>query len=317
MRATGLGVLAGLLLAALAGSWVGRPASADNGPHKLGQSATTEACAGCHRAHSGKAAYLLKASEDQICLTCHDGSQATTNVKNGSSTTGGALRAGGFEQAWLDTKDPSYTDGDIIGPPGTVDVTVGVRTSAQPVLSSHSTNGSAQTVWGNGPNGSGAGFAAFSLSCVSCHDPHGNGNYRILRSLPAATGGATDRTAAGTFVPDEPGTLRTYTTTNYFNNGPSGITGWCSQCHTRYYASSGSGHSVNGDAIFTYRHTTASLGANLTCERCHAPHGTNAVANGFAAGVQYPGGTEGVAPTGGSRLLKMDNRGICLKCHYR
>jgi cytochrome c553 len=39
--------------------------------------------------------------------------------------------------------------------------------------------------WGNGANGSGVGPAA-TVSCGSCHNPHGNGQYRILNTLPAA-----------------------------------------------------------------------------------------------------------------------------------
>ncbi len=41
--------------------------------------------------------------------------------------------------------------------------------------------------WGNGANGSGAGPAA-DVSCGSCHNPHGNGQYRILNTIPGATG---------------------------------------------------------------------------------------------------------------------------------
>ncbi len=40
--------------------------------------------------------------------------------------------------------------------------------------------------WGNGANGSGAG-PAVTLGCASCHNPHGNGKYRILNPIPVST----------------------------------------------------------------------------------------------------------------------------------
>ena len=41
--------------------------------------------------------------------------------------------------------------------------------------------------WGNGANGTGAGPVA-TIGCASCHNPHGNGAYRILNPVPAGTG---------------------------------------------------------------------------------------------------------------------------------
>jgi hypothetical protein len=264
----------------------------------------------------------LKADGVNLCYTCHDGTQASTNVKGGVYAGGGALKAGGFEQAWINTQDPTWsrfdeTLGTVYGGGATDELTlkIGVAASAQPVLSKHSVDGSLQTVWGNGSAGTGAGFAGFKLECTSCHDPHGNGNYRILRQLPAAEGGATDR-AGDINIPDE--TPKVYTTTNYLANGPGAISGWCSQCHTRYFAPTASAKTaLAGDSIFAYRHTTSAPWAP-SCVKCHAAHGSNATATGYAATAPWPGGTGAPAePAGGSRLLKMDNRGICQKCHHR
>ena len=61
--------------------------SADNGPHGS-FTATTDACANCHRAHS--AAYgsngLLVNNAEALCLSCHDGTGASTNVEGGVYT---------------------------------------------------------------------------------------------------------------------------------------------------------------------------------------------------------------------------------------
>jgi predicted CXXCH cytochrome family protein len=98
------------------------PAFADGGPHSLvvnsGTAGLSGDCAACHRAHTAQAADLLKAAMPGLCLTCHDGTAATTNVEDGlqyvpdgsgnpTSAVLGALRGGGFEFALIDTGNPS------------------------------------------------------------------------------------------------------------------------------------------------------------------------------------------------------------------
>lgn len=294
------------------------PAFADGGPHVVPTNSGTGGaglagdCAGCHRAHRGQTADLLKDSMPGLCLACHDGTGATTNVVDGiqyvpaswtgtpaSDTVLGALNGGGFEYALIGdparltnnsrggivvtfaaagagTLDlvwpaigavPSRTltvtlpltsgtaaalqatvDGagfwgtsttytsataarymsgtttsmmritvsttnrtitftphnefrvQVIGLPSvannvsgtTATVTngislghvgkVSVLNSGQAVTSTHMGEG---TVWGNGPQGQGnPGATGVKLECTSCHNPHGNGQYRILNSLP-------------------------------------------------------------------------------------------------------------------------------------
>ena len=92
------------------------PAFADGGPHALGLNNGTSGlsgdCAACHRAHTAQAADLLKAAMPGLCLTCHDGTGATTDVEDGiqyvpdgagdpTATVLGALRGGGFEYALI------------------------------------------------------------------------------------------------------------------------------------------------------------------------------------------------------------------------
>ena len=99
-------LLGGLLVLALV-----TVASADNGPHG-GFTATTDACAGCHRAHTaqfGSNALLITDPED-LCMSCHSGGAgATTNVEDGVYTgtteglTGNPLFGGGFANALMAT----------------------------------------------------------------------------------------------------------------------------------------------------------------------------------------------------------------------
>lgn len=405
MRTKLIAILAALMVVTVGIFWGGgSTAKADNGPHKMGQAAATDACAGCHRAHSGKAAYILKASEESICETCHDGSQATTNVLNGVATGGGALRAGGFENAAIQSDDPAVRYGiecpagtpqTLFGVSGTCSGTtgtgrfrvcaptaagpftdctawtatytgggesswvlhIGALTTPEAVTSSHlnlaGLTNLTGTMWGSGAKSTTAfaGQAGVGLECTSCHDPHGNNQYRILRPNPAAQLGITG--VGGTFpggvtVPDacpsgssttcNSGNLHSYTTTNYMNatyvtwttggtaapytdgmapatTTETGISAWCAQCHQRYL-SRGQYATDSGDPVFAFRHSTeGSMGYNgRQCITCHVAHGTNSKATGFVAAEPLPGQPDSGTKEN-SALLKMDNRGMCEKCH--
>jgi hypothetical protein len=229
-------------------------------------------------------------------------------------------------------------------------VSIGVLATKQPVNSNHAIDGTAGTMWGNGAVGTVGPGPSATLECTSCHDPHGNGQYRILRSIPTGSGGA------GFAIPDT--YPKTYTTANYFNmyfggnpvnpmtEPPGAVAGvsilvdtskWCSQCHTRYLAEAGTATSGkpasggsrvdSGDAIYTFRHTSMGYGYssfsppagfkynNRACITCHASHGSNSVSTGLAAAVEYPGGATPAPGDTRGVMLKMDDRGICRKCH--
>ena len=82
--------------------------------------------------------------------------------------------------------------------------------------SRHTYDGSTGTAWGNGAIELWSRVPTISLSCASCHDPHGNGNYRILRPIPTESGAT-----AGVDVEDE--TVKNYTIADatgiYFGEG--------------------------------------------------------------------------------------------------
>ena len=197
-----------LLLAAV-------PVLADGGPHVMtvnnGSSGiTADSCAGCHRAHTSQdpSGFLLTTSEPTVtgfCLTCHGatGTGAATDVATGVqyalTSSGrndtailGALRGGGFLQARIGSSD-AYREVSSTGSVSKAKVPVG---APAPVTSAHlALPGSGLTaldnVWGNGAIDSGPGAAITSeMECSTCHNPHGNGNYRILNAIPVA--GATN-----------------------------------------------------------------------------------------------------------------------------
>ncbi|MEE8536405.1 MAG: cytochrome c3 family protein, partial [Acidobacteriota bacterium] len=293
-------VVAGLAMAALVGLGTStQTALADAGPHvDTGADSTPDKCASCHRIHSGQNEYLLKeaGSETDFCYSCHGNGGPGSDLaaqegtfyggtsagdpygsKTGSTDVG--LRAGGFDTARIDTTDPSTRANPNPAPaPRT---SIGVLESTEPVVSNHAIDGTAGTMWGSGPIGSGAGEPSVTLGCGSCHNPHGNGNYRILRTEP------TGAVGAGYAIPDTyPKAAADYTTADYFDMylfggvstkpaanpatdpPPAGesilwdTSNWCSQCHSRYLAAGGKpgaeGSRVDsGDDIFTYRHTSA------------------------------------------------------------
>ncbi|HXI45467.1 MAG TPA: hypothetical protein VNH13_04150, partial [Candidatus Acidoferrales bacterium] len=91
----------------------------------------------------------------------------------------GALRGGGFSYAVIDSSEPSrlIANGRFLGKIGVL-----AAGAKEPVTSTHGGDG---TVWGDGPDGTtGSGAGPASLTCTSCHNPHGNGQYRILQTEP-------------------------------------------------------------------------------------------------------------------------------------
>ncbi|OGO57975.1 MAG: hypothetical protein A2Z32_01640 [Chloroflexi bacterium RBG_16_69_14] len=218
---------ASVLAAALVmtGAWLflaALPALADGGPHvsatNNGSSVlTADSCAGCHRAHTAQGQFLINAaSEEALCLTCHGAQSAgaTTdvltgvqytsgaqhNVPGGAGTQLGALRGGGFDQARIESTYPArqLKNGNTLGDSDNHfgKVTVGI---AKDVTSAHlnlpaNALSAPGVAWGNGGDNTGAGPTVV-LSCASCHNPHGNGQYRILNPVPEPVA------TSGTFTP--------------------------------------------------------------------------------------------------------------------
>jgi len=159
----------------------------------------TDACAGCHRAHTSvssigwtdtlgnehSSALLVTSATEmwQFCYACHDATSqgADTNVQQGIyegslyGTNGAILNGGGF-----DSLDETAT------------------------TSTHMYKGNGWGAYGGGYFGTGSTFAAdysnagqgpqppnfmvgtgneIKMDCATCHDPHGSANYRILKAV--------------------------------------------------------------------------------------------------------------------------------------
>lgn len=234
----------------------------------------TDACAGCHRAHTSvssitwedkggndHSALLVSSATEmwQFCYACHDATSqgADTNVQEGIyegtlyGTQNAILNGGGFDS---------------------VDVTA--------TTSTHMYKGAAWGAYGGGYNGgspypdgqiAGADIGEsvpVKMDCASCHDPHGSSNYRILKSYvngnyvggyePSGDPANPDPdgfvSSVETGWPDGGFRLHTpypayepnYTTPMYAKgydrtgglaageNTAKGMSGWCAGCHQTY-----------------------------------------------------------------------------------
>ena len=121
----------------------------------------------------------------------------------------GALRGGGFVYARISsganiTRVPYPRDSDSVAAGVQLAVSfssqVKVLGTGSATTSAHLEVGGAPGVnptgvaWGNGAANSGIG-PVVTLHCASCHNPHGNGAYRILNPIPSPD------VSSGTFTP--------------------------------------------------------------------------------------------------------------------
>ncbi|MBT3315908.1 MAG: cytochrome c3 family protein [Anaerolineae bacterium] len=299
-------------------------ASANGGPHG-GYTATTDACAGCHRAHTASGPRLLvEANTTALCMTCHNsaGTGADTNVSDGlytasrSTTTVGAAN----------TTDGGYLLGGGF-----------VNQGGSAVTSTHSVDGTALAAWGN--NGVARGTSqnlASGLTCASCHDPHGSNQYRIINNT------VNSNVVAAALV-DE-GAAKDYDD-EHWGAGQSTI---CAACHSSYHQlASGQGSTLQTgsythridmqwDADFAGAANPESTGMGgetlplaltdspaagdgvVVCQTCHLPHGSSAAMTGNADGGPDGSGTvPGDTTATDSALLRLDNRGVCEVCHQK
>lgn len=281
-------VILGILLpvACLAGEW-----------HVPG----TLLCGDCHLQHgtdpnnpgfSGPFTFLLrKNSVNELCLSCHNGTDATApdilEPVAMYSTTPARESAGGFF-TFTGIDNPN---GHTLGLP--------VSTPLQGVPLSQ------------------------ELNCSSCHAPHGNDNYRNLVYDPAGTG-TTINVVAGTHVfakqrPDVPptsgGASIAYSRDNIAY--ATGMATWCISCHDQL--------STNGSAAspahFNAHPSDAALNEFGLSSHVDVAHWTAGTGEGFSTG----GGVAGVprvpfqspnaADFAAASSAHSANQVSCISCH--
>ncbi|MCL5959777.1 MAG: hypothetical protein M1358_10795, partial [Chloroflexi bacterium] len=253
-------ILGGVLLLTLGAVGL---ASANAGPHGNygGGTSTPDGCAGCHRAHTATGPYLLAAaSPDALCEICH-GATGNTDVFDGLLTnlSNRTLNGGGFR----------YMGGTTTSHTASV-------TSKHDVAG---VSGTTVTAWGSNPDGAGS---QGQLECVSCHNPHGSSNYRILND--SGTWAATPSAGVLTFQSSQVVTISAGSLTEptgYGRYGPGswdalsntyytkGINDFCSTCHEMYLTKAGSATNPSSESAYYYYPGKQDTGSGATYRYRH------------------------------------------------
>jgi predicted CXXCH cytochrome family protein len=164
-------------------------------------------CSDCHTMHnsrggqpmrydlqSGPAVLLLRADGvTPLCLACHRGDRPTVAAPSVVSPSNWDPPGGGFPS---DLSDPSHHAHSL-----------GTTPTLPP--------------WGD---------TEVVMTCATCHDPHGSGAYRNLRTSPSGTGRATTPPVANQSVTATGGNpAQVYVRANV--RYVSGMSAWCMDCH--------------------------------------------------------------------------------------
>ena len=190
-------------------------------------------CAGCHTMHNsedgalitdaGGHPYLLRAANSTaMCLSCHAAY---------GQYDGGLGYGPGGDFYWL-TKTFSWTaHGSTVTSPG--------DSHGHNVI--YPGNIAEDATLGTAPGGT---FDSSFLTCTSCHDPHGNQNFRILYG--SAQGPIYPGSGRYNFTSDAPiakgDSRRTYVggggneTNSQHTIYKSGMGDWCANCHTNFHS---------------------------------------------------------------------------------
>lgn len=194
-------------------------------------------CGGCHTMHNsqegalidsasatGNSYLLKKGTPSDTCLSCHAG--------YGQLTTDGLSLGPGGDFYWMKT-DVSY---------------VGHSGSTTTVLArkhGHNLNApgnalSEDTTLTTAPGGT---YDATYMGCNSCHDPHGNANFRLLYGIGET---AANYPGGYDFTDGAPVAIGGSRKTKLADSGAekyaqhvgyqSGMSGWCANCHPNFHS---------------------------------------------------------------------------------
>jgi hypothetical protein len=273
-------------------------------------SGSTLVCSDCHTMHysishsytggaapalgpGGPFVGLLKASPNDLCLSCHDGQTFAPDVSGANTLTN--IRQGGG----LSTGSAPYEDwkGHTLGKPGVT-----------------------------APGGTYV-TGADGLECVNCHAQHGqtsgitwppgytNGNYRVLLAKPGTAAAPVALAyAKGTNDPllpifERDGTLGQVATHYSINNvdfnepdtTKSAYGDWCKGCHTDFHGADKEGSSQNWS-----RHPTAGINIGTPGKTFYS---SLAQFTGHANRVQV------MNPAGKWDAAQTDFTPSCFSCH--
>lgn len=265
------------------------------------------ACSGCHTMHSSEdgvdpsnagpteARWLLKSpTPSDVCLSCHAtqlGSVLGVDPLNPPAEMG----AGNFVFL-LENNLNDAPNGALNPIPGA---------AAGHNIISFTYGISKDSRFMNAPGGT---FPSNELSCTSCHDPHGNTNFRMLYGAGPVQGGI------GAFMNPAPVAvgldvnIPSPETNSNHTAYLSGISAWCANCHGDYHDEGGSdsfehpgGENLEGEIVRQYN-------------RYNGTDSPNSGVPGYAylAAVPFE---DPLAQTSSTLGPSSQSRVMCLTCH--
>ena len=265
-------------------------------------------CGGCHTMHNSQNGvlvdpdspngndYLLKdATPSDLCLNCHATSRGavfSVDVLNPAVRT-----AGNFIFLLEDNLNDGHGGGDSANfIPGD---------AAGHNLNAPGHGLSADLTLSSAPGGT---FNSSWMGCSSCHDPHGNANFRLLYGARSIQDGLYSfSNAAPVAVGASYNSIETNSNHTAYK---SGMSQWCANCHTDFH---------NTDYPSTLKHPSGeALGASIAAAY-NAYNGTSdqtggAIATAYLAAVPFED-LDTLYTTSSTRGPSSSAKVMCLTCH--
>jgi predicted CXXCH cytochrome family protein len=262
-------------------------------------------CNGCHLTHgegsqqgvltgpSADEGLLIAESPSDVCLMCH--AESLGAVLGLDPLSPPPERGGGNFVFLLEN---NIND----APGGALNQILGDAAGHNLVAPGHAL--SADPRYTLAPGGT---FPANQLGCTSCHDPHGNANFRMLNGEgPVMDGVAVFANPAPVAVgidingPPE--------TANHHTAYTSGMTEWCSNCHGRYH---------RGPRISDFMHRVGWILGISVSQRYNEYNGDADPTGGvqstaYLPEVPFEDASNSTSSTAGAGL---QSRIMCLSCH--
>lgn len=312
-------------------------------------------CNGCHTMHNSEDGafvdpdnpngnpYLLReASSTDVCLNCH---ATRLGAVFGDDPLAPPPELGGGNFVFL--LEDNLNDGRN----GAMNPISGDAAGHNVISPSRGVGQDATLMTAPGGN-----FPSSVMSCGSCHDPHGNLNFRLLYTTGAVKGGVTFTNPA----PEADGLPIFFGSESNSNHTAykSGMSGWCGNCHGDFHNEAGgrlvhpSGSAMGAaiaEAYNLYNGTvdpnggsqaTAYLAAvpfedpdmttdstagptassRVMCLTCHRAHASSAIDAGrwdFDVTFLHEDGLESGAYVIPDPYDNLNQRSLCNKCHVQ
>ncbi len=296
--------------------------------------------------HSPKERTFLQTTETLVCSQCHTmhGSQGGQSMIYGgaSAVYPALLRAANIVQLCRTCHENNSLGLSNPTPPDVWNNSLGYTASAGDFYDRNFMNEANRHSVGSGnltPPGSNPSINISYFSCISCHDQHGNTNYRNLKRRPGnvrsdsvvnyrlnGAGSCSDATASPCDVENETTTGSGVTENLYKYNRDNvtfiktgsdnnGIASWCGGCHTDFHgagAASNMGGTTSGDTGNNpwLRHPVRDVDINEAEANMH-------VDRSYWAGISASGRTRVINPDNTlPTSVNADEQPFCLSCHY-